>query len=245
MGFKDSIHALHEDTDLPVLVTEEVHQVFSVDGFKRKSLPLLLDTFAQFRYQPILNYRHLPGHTFDLQKAGRLSTHIQAPACIPLRLEPIRDPIRDPLHNDRETIFNSENISPDTAIQNGKAFFGTKFESLQRKIPDDWQHVCEYMGRLMPIYKQANIDNWPWYLCTKSGTTLNFHLMPDAQIDPAFFMQAKSDCRRARVNTVTLYPFTIEIVFHAFSKVECHPFNRRHRIRYDPYTKPFQSRLTL
>jgi len=228
MGFKDAIHNLHEATDLSLLVTEELHQVYSVDGFKRKNLRHLLDTFAQYNYRPVLNYVPVLSG-WDIQRAGRLSAHIQAPVCVPLRLEPV---------NDSECLLVDHYINvPETAIQLGQTFFGTKFESLKRKIPEDWQNVCEYIGRLVPFYRIANIEKWQWYLCTKSGTTLNFHLMPDAVIDPSHFLQVMGECRRARVNMVQVYPYTVEIVFHAFSKIERLPFNRRHRKRYEPYGK--------
>ena len=231
MGFKDTIHHLQEATDLPLLVTEELHQVYSVDGFKRKNLPLLLDTFSQFSYRPILNYRPGPFHGWDIQKAGKLSSHIQIPACLPLRLEPID---MDASKMDAAVTYVT---SLDAAIQLGQTFFNTKLESLKSKIPDDWRGVCEFIGRLVDMYKNKNIDKWQWYLCTKSGTALNFHLMPDTAIDPSLFLQAKVDCRCARVNTVNVYPYTIEIVFYAYTKIERLPFNRRHRIRYEPYAK--------
>lgn len=220
MGVKDGIYRLHEALDRPLLVTEELHQVYAVEGFKRKNLITLLDAFAKYGYLVKLFYRP---SDFELQKAGRLSTHLSTSTTIPLRLEPCLN---------IDSTLNTP-LTPETAIEKGKTFFNTKFSALQKQIPDDWQNVCEYMGRLAIFYD--NFDQWQWYLCAKSGTTLNIHLMPVTSIDPVHLLTAGNECQKARLQNVVVYPHTIEIVFLAYSKVEHLPYNRRNRIRYTPY----------
>ena len=220
MGLKDGIYRLHEALDRPLLVTEELHQVYTVEGFKRKNLELLLDAFAIYGYTVKLFYRP---SDFELQKAGRLSTHLAAAASIPLRLEPIL------------TIKNKNvKLETDTAIDKGRSFFHTKFPALQKQVPDDWQNLCEYMGRLATFYD--NFEQWQWYLCAKSGTTLNIHLMPVTTIDPVHLLTAGTECQLARLQNVNVYPHTVEIVFLAYSKIEQLPYNRRNRRRYTPYS---------
>lgn len=222
MGIKEVVHRLNESTDVPLLVTEELHQVYAVSGFKRKNLIKLVNEFGLLSYRLWLTYRPGPHPGWDLQKAGRLSSHINAPASIPLRIMPLQDlPDQFP-------------VAPlETAVQLGERFFSAKLDLLQKQIPDDWSSICEYMGRLGVFYSTAS--SWEWYLCPRSGTTLNFHIEPDCALDPCHFLRAMVDCQRARINSINVYPHTIEIVFHAFTKIERLPYNRRHRVRYTPY----------
>lgn len=219
MGLKDTILGLRSPFDWPITVTELIHQIFSVDGFKKKQLKLLIDTFTPFGLTVMLDYRM--AEEWDMRKAGQLSSHLDTPATIPLRLVPTRGDQAD----------NFVIPSTEIAISAGSAFLRNDAENIKRQIPDDFAGVCEFFGRLSTYYRT---ENWKWHICQRAGTTLNIHLMPASPIEPVFFLRAQYDCKIARINHISICPHTIEIVFFAASKIARLPYNKR-KSRLAPY----------
>jgi hypothetical protein len=222
MGLKDIIHSLHRLIDLPILITEELHQNFSIEGLKKKPLALLVNTFGAHNFDLVLDYKPIYKE-WELKNAGQISAHVNCPFTIPLRLLPA-------LH--KETAENYVVPTTEQSVVLGIAVLRGKYDILKKQFPDDYNAVCELLGRLKSYYPTS--DTWEWFMCPRAGTTLNFHLQPNGPIDPAFFLIAQKECRLARISTIQVYPCTIEIVFHAFSKIERLPYNRR-RQRFAPY----------
>lgn len=223
MGIKDKILSLRNTHDFPILVTEELHQVFSIQGYKRKSLATLLNTFGCISYNIELTFPFGHDEEWKLQEAGRLKSHIQLAATIQVRLLPMKETPPD----------NYVHITAETATRLGKEIFKNKAAKLLEQQPDDAMGIFEFLGRLSSYYPQCR--SWEWYLCPRAGTSLNLHLQPAGVINPKCFLRAQNECTIARINTINIYPYTIEIVFHAFSQIEHLPYNRRHRARFNPY----------
>lgn len=225
MGVKEIIHRLGSPQDFSILVTEELHQVFAVQGYKRKTLSALLNAFGCLSYSIEIQFPIIHDPQWKLEKAGLLKTHIQLQDTIHIRLLPTNG------------IANlSSSIQPlisENAVKNGKCIMRGKAQKLQEQYPDDANAIFEYFGRLNTYYKSS--ATWEWYLCPRSGTSLNLHIQPVGVLDPLFFLRAQQECKIARINTIHIYPYTVEIVFHAFTQVEQLPYNRRHRARFQPY----------
>lgn len=223
MGVKEKIHSLKSIHDFPILVTEELHQVYSVQGFKRKNLPALLNAFGRMLYFVEITFPFIRADDWKLNTAGRIQSHIQLQATIQLRLFPIKE----------QCIENVKHLTTETAVINGREFFRSKASKLEEQEPNDAKAIFEYLGRLLHHYPQSRI--WEWYLCPRAGTSLNFHIQPTGIINPKHFLTAQKECTIARINEIFVYPYTIEIVFHAFSQIEHLPYNRRNRPRFTPY----------
>ena len=219
MGLKDTVLSLRSALDWPITVTELIHQVLSVDGFKKKLLTLLVDQFSPLGFTVMLDFR--TADDWDMRKAGLLSSHLDTPATIPLRLVPTSEQVAD----------NFSVLSTELAISAGHMFLRSDVENIKRQIPEDFQGVCEMLGRISTYYKT---DNWKWHICQRAGTTLNVHLMPGVPIDPIYFLRAQFDCKIARINHICVCPHTLEIVFFAASKIARLPYNKR-RLRVAPY----------
>lgn len=229
MGIKDVAHRLGDQHDFPILLTEELHQVFVIQGYKKKSLANLLNEFGCLSYVLEITFPAIHPEEWKLINAGKLQAHINIPATIYLRLLPLK----------QETLFcntNSHvevNETTEIALKRGSAYLKQKANKLYETYPDDAEAICEYLGRLAPYYK--NFFSWQWFLCPRSGTTINFHLEPCGVVNPAFFLNAQQLCKKARIANINVYPYTVEIIFHAFSQIENLPYNRRHRARFKPY----------
>jgi hypothetical protein len=226
MGIKEEVHKLGSQHDFPILLTEELHQNYAVQGYKRKNLADVLNAFGRLSYFLEFTFPAFHVPEWKLTDAGKFQTHVRIPATIHMRLLPINP-------NLSSSTDATVNDSIETATRRGKAYLKQKAEKLYEQYPDDAPAICEYLGRVAPHYK--NFESWQWYLCPRSGTTLNFHLQPCGIINPSFFLNAQQLCKSARINTINVYPYTIEIVFHAFSQIEHLPYNRRHRARFQPY----------
>jgi hypothetical protein len=224
MGIKDAIIKLKSNFDLPLLITEELHQVVSVQGYKRKKLTDLLNVFGRLRYKIELTFPLLHPAYWKLHMAGRLQSHVELPATIQMRLVPVGP--------DLNSSINSK-LSVDEAIAAGATFMNRHASNLFIKLPDDHRAICEFLGRLVQHYDEFKL--WEWFICAKSGTSLNLHLQPLGTFNPTMFVTAMKDCSLARINSIVIYPYTIEIIFRAFSKIEYLPYNRAHRVKFQPY----------
>ncbi len=223
MGIKEQIHSLKSVHDFPILITEELHQVYSVQGYKKKKLADLLNAFGRLSYLIEINFPQFHSSEWVLQNAGRLQTHVTLAATINLRLHPPKEQLLD-----KHAV-----ITTDQAVKSGTAFFRAKASKLQIQHPNDADAVFEFMGRLLTFFPLST--SWEWYLCPKSGTSLNFHIQPTGTLNPALFLRAQKESTVARISTINIYPYTVEIVFHAFSQIEHLPYNRRHQTRFLPY----------
>lgn len=221
-NLKKAIHQLKTETDCSILVTEELHQVLSVEGYKKKSLFQLINTFGQYSYNVQLHFRPVQASEWNIQTAGKLASHINSTFTIPLRLVPAR-----------ETVADHVNFSTsEQTIMAGKQFFQLHHELLQKQTGDDFPQICEFVGRLSQNYPVAQ---WEWIVCPKAGTSISLFLQPAAPLDPIHFLRVEGECKVARVSKINVYPFTIEVVFHASTKIEYLPYNRKHRARFNPY----------
>jgi len=227
MGLKEIIRKLASPLDFPILVTEELHQVLSVQGYKKKKLTALLNEFGCFSYAIQLFFPSTRDSNWILNNAGKLQTHIQIPATIQLKLVPINDAARS---IERESV---DTTTTEQAIRSGRQLLHNKILKLKETFAENSDAICEIFGRLQ-IYYPA-FSTWEWYLCPSSGTTLNLHIQPVGSVNPDLFIKAQQECTTARINTINIYPYTIEIVFHAFSQIEHLPYNRLHRRKFKPY----------
>jgi hypothetical protein len=233
MGIKEVVHKLGNQHDFPILLTEELHQVFVIQGYKRKNLAELLNAFGSLSYVLEITFPATHPEEWKLTDAGKLQAHVRLPATIYLRLVPsTREGLFSEGHGQGDE-KEKEACTTDMAIKRGMAYLKQKANKLYETFPDDAAAICEYLGRLAPYYK--NFYSWQWFLCPRSGTTINFHLEPCGIVNPAFFLNAQQLCKNARISNINVYPYTVEIVFHAFSQIENLPYNRRHRARFKPY----------
>jgi len=223
MGVKEKIHSLKCIHDFPILVTEELHQVFSVQGYKRKNLAALLNAFGRMLYFVEITFPYNHEDAWKLNTAGRLQSHVQLQLTIQPRLLPLKE----------QCIENAKHLSTETAVNDGKTFFRSKAAKLEEQQPNDAKAIFEFLGRLNHHYPQSR--TWEWYLCPRAGTSLNFHIQPTGLINPKHFLAAQKECTIARISNIFVYPYTIEIIFHAFSQIEHLPYNRRNRPRFTPY----------
>lgn len=226
MGLKEVIASVTTKTDFPICVTEELLQVKQVEGFKQKRLLTLCNAFGKIGYKPVLAFHGLHSPDWTLNKAGQLRHHVALLATIPLLLVP----------------FNAESDTPvplvlteEASVENGKKAIGiTKYDKLHKQHPNDTLALCEFLGRLRHVYPEA--EQWAWYLCPRAGTTLNFHIQPTNKIDPSLCLHIQKQCTIARIQSINIYPYTIEVVFHAYTKIQRLPYNREHRAnRFNPY----------
>lgn len=222
MGLKDTVTRLGSSFDFSILIIEELHQVYAVQGYKRKNLADLLNAFGRLSYLLEIHFPSIHHEQWKLQHAGRLQSHINLPVSIQLRLLPSSaEEEQPPL------------VATETAVEMGQAYFAEKTAKLVAQFPNDAKAICEFLGRVAGYYK--HMKQWQWYICPRSGTTINLHLEPIGTLNPKYFLLAKQACTLARVATINVYPYTVEIVFHAFSQIELLPYNRRHLSRFKPY----------
>ena len=157
MGLKDIIRKLASPLDFPILVTEELHQVLSVQGYKKKKLTTLLNEFGCFSYAIQLFFPSTRDSNWILNNAGKLQTHIQIPATIQLKLVPINDAARS---IERESV---DTTTTEQAIRSGRQLLHNKILKLKETFAENSDAICEIFGRLQ-IYYPA-FSTWEWYLC--------------------------------------------------------------------------------
>lgn len=224
MSLQYAIASLKNKTDSAICITEELHQIKQIEGYKCKSLLDMCNTFGKIGLIPILAFHQNHHAAWTIKLAGQLQTHLELNATIPLLLVPF-DTNLEPA---RPTIL-SEEMSKEA----GRILLGIQYELLLRRYPNDIFAICEFLGRLRGYYPEA--DTWRWHLCPKAGTTVNFYIEPTSSIDPTSFLRCQRQCSFARIQGINIYPYVIEIVFHAFSKIQRMPYNRHHQNRFSPY----------